>query len=372
MKVTGLAVWRMTLPLAHPYSLSGGRLWVHELDTTFVRVSTDAGIAGWGEGCPWGSTYLPAFPAGLRAGIAELAPAVLGADPTRPDVLDRRMDEALPGHPYVKSAIDMACWDVAGRAAGRPVADLLGGDTGEPVLVQSSIPTGSPAEMVASIGRARAAGYRVHSPKVGSGVADDVARIRAIGAALPAGESVTFDANRAWLPDEAIRVMHQTEEVDAYFEQPCETYEECLAVRRATRQPLILDESLVTYADGLRAVQDRACEAVGLKLNRVGGLTKARRLRDLCAAAGIRMNIEECGGSALADTAAVHLARATPASHRRATWLCHEMLTVDPVAGGARNDGGVATLPDAPGLGAAPDLNLLGDPIAVYGEESAE
>ncbi len=367
MKITQIAVYRATLPLRRPYSLSGGRLHVQELDTTFVRIGTDAGIEGWGEGCPWGSTYLPAFPGGIRAGIAELAPAVLGADPTRPDVLERALDTALPGHPYVKSAIDVACWDVAGRAAGRPLADMLGGDTGEPVRLQSSIPTGSPEEMVASIDRARAAGYRVHSPKVGSGVADDIARIRAIGAHLPATDSVTFDANRAWLADSAIRVMRQTEDVDAYFEQPCETYEENLQVRRATRQPIILDESLHTYGDVLRAVQDRACEAIGLKLNRVGGLTKARRIRDLCVAAGLRMNIEATGGSALADTAAVHLAQATPASHRRATWLCQDLLATDPVAGGARNDRGWTAIPGEPGLGARPDPEALGDPLAVYG-----
>ena len=331
-----------------------------------MRIATDAGIDGWGEGCPWGSTYLPAFALGIRTGITELAPAVLGADPLRLDVLNRLMDTALPGHPYVKSALDVACWDIAGKAAGRPVADLLGGDTGEPVVVQSSIPTGTPDEMIESIERARAAGYRVHSPKVGSGVAEDVARIRAIGGYLPPTDSVTFDANRAWTPDEAIRVMSQTADVDGYFEQPCETYEENLQVRRVSRQPIILDETIVTYADMLRTVSDRACEAIGLKLNRVGGLTKARRIRDLCVAAGLRMNIEETGGSALADTGAVHLAQATPASHRRATWLCHDMLTIDPVVGGARNQRGVTSIPNAPGLGAAPDLDVLGDPVAVY------
>ncbi len=366
VKITEITVYRLTLPLAHPYSLSGGRLHVSELDTTFVRIGTDSGLAGWGEGCPWGSTYLPAFPGGIRAGLAELAPAVLGADPLRPDVLDRRLDVALPGHPYVKSAIDMACWDIAGRAVGRPVAQLLGGDTEEPVVVQSSIPTGTPEAMIAAIDRARAAGYRVHSPKVGSGVAADVARIRAIGAHLPATDSVTFDANRAWLPDEAIRVMRQTEDVDAYFEQPCATYEENLQVRRATRQPIILDESIVAYGDALRAHADGACEAVGLKLNRVGGLTKARRIRDLCVQVGLRLNIEETGGTALADTAAVHLAQTTPATHRRATWLCHQMLTVDPIIGGARHRQGVTSIPDAPGLGAEPDLDALGDPVVVY------
>ncbi len=209
-------------------------------------------------------------------------------------------------------------------------------------------------------------GYRVHSPKIGSDVAADIARIRAIVAALPAGDSVTFDANRAMLPDQAIRLMTATADVDAYFEQPCETYEECLQVRRATQQPIILDEVIVEYADMVRAQRDGACEAIGLKIERVGGLTRARRMRDFCVQTGIRMNIEATAGSVLADTVATHLAQATPARYLRATWLCHDMLTIDPCNGGARNKGGTTRAPRAPGLGVVPRLDLLGEPAAIY------
>ncbi len=367
MKITRIEVYHLELPLTHPYRLSGGRLLFERLDSTFVRVATDSGLAGWGEGCPWGSTYLPAFPGGIRAGIAELAPAVLGLDPRRTDVVNTAMDLALPGHGYVKSPIDQACWDILGKATGLPASELLGGDTGETIAVQSSIGTDTPEAMVADILRRHEQGYRIHSPKIGSDVDEDVARIRAIAAALPPGDSVTFDANRAMLADQAIRLMHQTRDIDAYFEQPCETYDECLMVRRATSQPIILDEIIVDYADVVRAQADRACEAIGLKIERVGGLTKARRIRDLCVQTGIRMNIEATAGSVLADTVAVQLAQATPARFRRGTWLCHEMLTMDPCEGGARNLGGHTRAPDAPGLGVEPRLEFLGAPVAVYG-----
>ncbi|MDE0375038.1 MAG: hypothetical protein OXK16_03625 [bacterium] len=97
------------------------------------------------------------------------------------------------------------------------------------------------------------------------------------------------------------------------------------------------------------AHHDQACEGIGLKPNRVGGLTKSRRIRDLCVQVGLRLNIEDTGGTALADTAAVHLAQATPARYRRGTWFCHEMINVDPIIGRARNLGGVTCAPDAPG-----------------------
>jgi len=366
MRIVRVVVFRVCLPLEKPYRLSGGRLRFDRLDSTIVRLDTDSGLSGWGESCPWGSTYLPAFARGVRAGIEQLAPVVIGLDPRLTDVVNRVMDRALPGHPYVKSAIDLACWDVAGRALGLPVCELLGGREDEPVRLHSSIGTASPGAMVEEIAARRARGYRVHSCKVGSGVAEDVARIRAIVGELPAAESVTFDANRAWLPDEAIQVMRAVEGAPAYFEQPCESYEQCLQVRRATTQPIILDECIHDFAGALRAQRDGACEALGLKLARVGGLTKARRIRDLCVETGLRMNIEDTGGSVVADTAAVHLAQSTPASHRRATWLCHDMLTVDAAAGGARNCGGYSEAPRAAGLGVEPYPQVLGEPVAAY------
>ena len=366
MKIVSIDVHRVTLPLAKPYRLSGGRLLFEALDSTIVHVHTDEDVDGWGEGCPWGATYLPAFGKGVRAGLEEIAPQLLGCDPRRVDVINGIMDRALPGHPYVKSALDMACWDILGKATGLALCELLGGRVEDAVTLHSSIPTGTPAEMLESIAAARARGYRVHSCKVGSGVDADIARIVTIGEALADGESVTWDVNRAWLCDDAVRVMQATRDLGGYFEQPCETYDECLAVRRRTTQAIILDECIHTYGDLVRARSDDAMEVVNLKLGRVGGLTKARRMRDFCVATGLRMNIEDTGGSVIADTAAVHLAQSTPASHRRATWLCHDMITVDCADGGARNRDGLTRAPSAPGLGITPRAAILGDAIAVY------
>ncbi len=362
MKITSISLYPFVLPLAKPYRLSGGRLLYEQLDSTFVKLETDAGIVGWGEGCPWGSTYLPAFPGGIRAAIAEMAPTIIGMDPRQTDVVNAAMDMALPGHLYVKSPIDQACWDIFGKSVGLPVYELLGGGIDQDLRIQSSIGTDTPEAMVADILARHAQGYRVHSPKIGENVDLDADRIRAIGEALPVGDSVTFDANRAMLPDSAIRLMHKTRSIDAYFEQPCETYEENLQVRRATTQPIILDESIVEFADIVRAQKDGACEAIGLKIERVGGITRARRMRDFCVQTGIRMNIEATGGSVLADTVATHLAQSTPNRFMRATWFCHEMLTVDPCEGGARNQQGTTRAPSVPGLGVEPKLHMLGEP----------
>ena len=126
MKITAVNVFQVDLPLREgSYRWSGGKS-VTVFDSTVVELVTDAGISGWGEVCPLGPVYLPAYAAGCRAGIAEVAPALIGADPTRIGAVNRLMNGALAGHPYVKSALDMACWDLLGKASGQPVCTLLG------------------------------------------------------------------------------------------------------------------------------------------------------------------------------------------------------------------------------------------------------
>ena len=139
MRISRITCWQLDLPLREPYFLSGGQLRFDRLDSTIVRIDTDEGLSGWGESCPWGHTYLPAHGGGVRAGIAILAPAILGLDPRGLDHVNAVMDVTLPGHPYVKSALDIACWDIFGQAAGMPLWQCLGGHEATPVAVNSSI-----------------------------------------------------------------------------------------------------------------------------------------------------------------------------------------------------------------------------------------
>lgn len=372
MRISRISVWQMDLPLTEPYWLSGGRLKFEMLDSTLVRIDTDEDVSGWGEGCPWGNTYLPAHGPGIRAGIETLAPMLVGEDPRAVDHINRIMDVTLPGHPYAKSAIDVACWDILGKATGLPLWQLFGGARPEPVLVNSSISTGSPEEMLDLIQKARAKGYRVHSAKVGgSDVGADIERIEAISSSLPFDESVTFDVNRAWTPGVAVRVLNSVAARD-WVEQPCETLEQCAHVSERVSNPIMLDECMHTFDDHLAAWRRGACEGVKVKPNRVGGLTKARQIRDFGVSVGWQMHIEDVGGTALADTAAIHLASSTPEANRLASWLCHYHLSTDPVPGqGARNSNGVASPPEKSGLGVTPDAEALGSPVAVYERRQA-
>lgn len=366
MKISRLRIYQVDLPLDKPYALSGGRLHYSALDSTIVVIETDQGLSGIGESCPWGSSYLPAFARGVRAGLAELAPHLLGCNPLNLNAINQVMDLALPGHPYVKTAVDMACWDILGRYCNLPVHTLLGGRLNTELTLQSSIPTSTPRQMVVDMHQAHAEGYRIHSCKVGSGVSADLSRIQSLLADRVRGDHLTFDANRAWLPAQAIAVMNAVKDPEVHFEQPCQTLEQCQHVRRLTHQPLILDECIHDAGDLYRACARHTAQVIGLKIARVGGLTKARHLRDYCIERGIQMNIEDVGGSQIADTAAMHLAMATPHQYLRASWNACRHHSIVTAHGGVSVSRGIARLDDSPGLGLTLCPQTLGDAVAVH------
>jgi len=357
MKITRLTVYQKDLPLKDPYWLSGGRLKFEVLDATLVKMETDAGIVGWGEGTP-----------GIRSGIETMAGAILGLDPRKVELVERAMDKCLPGHLYAKQPIDLACWDIMGKAFDMPIADLLGGKriTGTPAA--SSVSSGEPDYMMAIIDSYRERGYVAHSAKVGgSDTAKDIERIRFIESNRRDNEIILYDVNRAWTRREASIVMNAVAELGVTFEQPGETLDDIAQIRKVTSSPISVDESLVTLQDAVRIARDGIADVFGIKLNRVGGLTKARRMRDVAMEHGIQMFIMATGGSVLADTEAAHFAQSVPDEFVKACWSCQDMLTLDIAPGnGPRCTDGFITVDDKPGLGVLPDENVLGNPVATY------
>ncbi len=250
MRIRKISAYRVELPLKEGrYAWSGGKS-VDVFDSTIVRVETDEGLVGTGEVCPLGPAYLPAFAAGARAGIAELAPGLIGEDPRQLDRLNRKMDAALKGHPYAKSALDVACWDLLGQAAGLPVSHLLGGRYEDDFVLYRAISQDRPEAMAERVSAYREEGYRRFQLKVGGDPDDDIARIRAVSAVLQSGDRLVADANTGWRMFDAVRVVRAVREVDVAIEQPCLSYEECLAVRRNTDHPFVLDECI----DGVDAL----------------------------------------------------------------------------------------------------------------------
>ena len=161
--------------------------------------------------------------------------------------------------------------------------------------------------------------------------------------------------------------MNAVADLGVTFEQPGETLDDIAQIRSVTTSPISVDESLVTLQDATRIAREGLADVFGIKLNRVGGLTKARRMRDVAMEHGIQMFVMATGGSVMADTEAAHLAQSIPDAFIRACWSCQDMLTLDVAPGsGPRCVDGYITIQDEPGLGVTPDESMLGDPVAVY------
>jgi cis-L-3-hydroxyproline dehydratase len=360
MKITRIFAHRVELPLHEgSYKWSGSKS-VTVFDSTIIGVETNTGLIGYGEVCPLGPFYLPAYAEGVRAGLRELGPHLIGEDPRQLLKLNRSMDAALKGHPYVKSGIDIACWDILGQTTGLPVCELLGGRYGEDVLLYRAISQESPDEMAGKVAGYRAQGYRRFQLKVGGDPDVDIARIHAVAAKLQPGDRLVADANTGWLQHEAIRVAKAVRDVDVYFEQPCLTYEECVAVRRQIPHPFILDENIDDLAILLRAKSDLAIDVVNLKISKLGGLTKTKQARDLCVSMGIGMTLEDSWGGDIATAAIAHLAQSTPPEFLFSTTDFNSYVTVSMADGAPQRANGRMTASKAAGLGIKPKLDVLG------------
>ncbi len=363
MRITRLLAYQVDLPLREgSYNWSGGKS-VAVFDSTVVRVETDGGLAGHGEVCPLGPAYLPSYAGGVRAGLAELGPHLLGADPLRIGPLSRLMETHLKGHPYVKSAIDIACWDLLGQASGLPVATLLGGCCGEHVDLYRAISQDTPERMAERVALYRAEGYHKFQLKVGGAPDADIARIKAAAAQLKPGDVLVADANTGWLPHQAARVVRAVEGLDVYIEQPCLSYEECLSIRRRTSLPFVLDESVDSVRMLLRAHADQGMDVVNIKISKLGGLTPARQVRDICIEMGIAMTIEDSWGGDIVTAAIAHLAHSTPERFRFSATDFNSYVTIPIAEGAPRREQGRLAVSDRPGLGVTPIMGALGAPV---------
>ncbi|MFO0978987.1 MAG: cis-3-hydroxy-L-proline dehydratase [Planctomycetaceae bacterium] len=360
MKIARIFAHRVDLPLVEgSYKWSGGKS-VSVFDSTIVGVETACGVVGYGEVCPLGPFYLPAYAEGVRAGLKELAPHLIGFDPREIGKLNHRMDAALKGHAYVKSGIDIACWDILGKVSGLPVCTLLGGRFGESIRLYRAISQLPPDEMAANVASYRAQGYTRFQLKVGGNPDQDIERIRAARAILQPSDRLVADANTGWTQHEAVRVVRAVRDLDVYIEQPCLTYEECLAVRRATDHPFVLDENVDSLEMLLRAKADLAMDVVNLKISKLGGLTKTRQIRDLCVSMGIAMTLEDSWGGDITTAAIAHLAHSTPEELRFTSTDFNSYVTVSNATGAPQRVNGFMQASGEPGLGVTPRFDLIG------------
>ena len=242
----------------------------------------------------------------------------MGLDPRQHDRIYDAMDAVLLGHLSAKAALDLACWDLAGQAAGVPVCDLLGGKSA--IRCRQSPPS---ARMIlrlarASVQRHRDLGFQAHSIKIGASEAEggpnlDAARLTAVLADRQPSEWFLADANNGLSTEHALRLFEVLPKgLDFVLEAPCATWRETLAVRAKCPYPIMLDELVQSDADVVEAIRQNACDGLNLKISKQGGLTRCRVQRDMARAAGLTISVQDTWGGDISRAAIQHLARSTP------------------------------------------------------------
>ena len=372
MKIDSIDLFDVPLPYSGgTYVLSGGRAYV-QFEASIVRITADDGTVGWGESTPFGPTYVAAHAKGATAGIEELAPLLLGRDPRQVDRITDQMDASLLGHNHAKAPLDIACWDLFGKAVGMPVCELLGGSFAVPLPYMSSIHIGDPEEMRARVAAHRQRGYRGHSIKIGAvdGRVEpelDAERIRASLADRLPGEFFLVDANTGLSPEEALRIFALLPDgLDFVLESPCATWRETASLRNRCSYPIILDELAVDASDLVDTIRDDIADGIGLKVTPAGGLTPGRRQRDIAVAAGLTLSVQDTVGSDLAFAAITHLGATVPPRLLRCILKTPDMVTQRTGDFPAIEAGGGILPPELPGLGIDMDESVLGEPIGTW------
>jgi len=366
VKITGISLYKTPLPyVGGSYGWGAGNSITTAIASVVV-IDTDAGLQGCGEFTPCGENYMVAHSEGVEALLRLVAPSLLGEDPRQVGRIEALLDHLVQGHGYAKSPIDIACWDLLGQSCGQPLWMLMGGKLTDGAPMYRVAPQKATDETVAEMQRYREQGYRQFQIKVGSDWSGDIERIQTGVSLLKPGEKAMADANQGWRVDNAIRVARATADLDYILEQPCRTYEECQQVRRVAQQPMKLDECITGMAAAQRVVADKGAEICCLKLSNLGGLSKARRVRDFLVDNRLPVVSEDTWGGEITTAAVAHFAASTPEEYLQNTTDLMNYNTRSTGIGGAYARDGKLYAPDGPGLGVTPDFESLGPAVAEW------
>jgi L-alanine-DL-glutamate epimerase-like enolase superfamily enzyme len=363
MKISGIDVFRYDVGYAHgTYVMSGDRRADTE-DGTVVRILTDEGLEGWGEITTLGKVYLPTFPEGIRTALKDLGEALIGKDPTNIGQVNRVMNATLMGQEFAKSPIDIACWDIKGKALGLPVSALIGGVVNERFPIYEAVPLAEPAKMGAFIRARREAGINRFQLKVGNNPHEDVARVRA---SVEAGDGQTIivaDSNGGWSLAAARLALQGLAGLPVYVEQPCRSTADCILAHRGSSLPLVLDESIVTSDDVYRAKYEANAVSINLKFGKLGGLTNVVKARDLLQDLNLAVSVEDMWGGDIITAATSHVAATTRPESLLMTPFFNDWTDGHLAHHMPRSSQGFGAAPMGPGLGIEVDVARLGQPL---------
>ncbi|MDX8503690.1 mandelate racemase/muconate lactonizing enzyme family protein, partial [Mesorhizobium sp. VK4C] len=367
MKLARINVYNVDVPSVVQYKLASAT--VTHLQSTVVELVADSGLVGFGETCPAGPVYQPQHMLGARAALEEIGPSLIGLDPRNIGQLNRAMNAALNGSRYAKAAIDIAAWDIAGKAYNRRVCDLLGGATGDTIPTYYSVTTASPDEMAREARERQQEGYaRVQLKIGGRDVEQDIETLHKVKEATKPGIRIAADANRSLTSRDTMFLSQRCRDISMVIEQPCNTMEEIAAIRHQLCHPVYMDELAEDVNSVMRAVARGLVDGFGLKLTRLGGISALQIARDICDARSLPHTCDDTWGGDIIAAACVHVGATVAPSRFEGSWIAAPYIArhfdeENPV----RIEAGRVKVPTGPGLGVTPDKLQLGSPIMSFG-----
>jgi L-Ala-D/L-Glu epimerase len=357
MKIAGAEVFKVSLPLIRSYADSShAETASHEV---IVKLMTDEGIVGYGEASPR-STLGDTQGTTVQSLIEVFLPLLIGKDPFTLEAILVGMDQALRLNYPAKNAIDLALHDIQGKALGQPVCNLLGGCFRKEVPSFELIPLMPPEESRGLVEEALSSGIRDFKTKVGNDQLSNIERVKAVRGAMSSQGSLSLDANMSWSPKRAIRFIRELEVYGVdIVEQPVppQDLEGLTLVTRSVDVLVSADES-ATWEMAPELARRRAVDILHIKLNRVGGLCRAKKLATMAHQMGMMV---ECGGflqGMLVEAAFVHLYASTPEIFHNEAGKGLRWHKEDP-ASGLKVINGQIQVPQKPGLGIEMDEGYL-------------
>ncbi|HXA03031.1 MAG TPA: dipeptide epimerase [Cytophagaceae bacterium] len=359
MLIQQIEIYKSKIKLKESFVISLGLLEYAE--NVVIVIRTDKGIAGFGECSPFmtinGESMETCFV------VAQyLAKVLKGKNPLEIAACSSAMDKVIYGNSSIKSAFDMALYDIASQNAGLPLYAFLGGLNNKVLTTDYTVSLGDTNKMVRDAVKIKDNGFQIIKVKLGESKEKDVERIRLIREAVGTTLTIRIDANQGWDTNEAIQTLialapHNIQHCEEPI--PRWNFMELSKVRKQSPIPIMADESCCDQHDAKRLIDLAACDSFNIKLGKSSGIFKALQIIQLAEQAKIKIQVGGFLESRLGFTASAHVAL-TSNNIIHCDFDSPLMFVDDPVVGGITYDRkGVVTVPDTPGLGATIDEKYL-------------